>query len=106
MFDMNQIQQMMGQAQQAQQEIKDRLAKMAIHGHAAGEMVKVTINGNKEVTKIEFAPNAPDDKEYLADLVLVALSDAYAQADERIKGQMGNMLGNIDLSQIANLFRK
>ncbi len=106
MFDMNQIQQMMGQAQKAQQELKDRLGKMAIEGHAAGDAVKVTINGNKEVTKIEFGPNAPDDKEYLADLMLVALGDAYAQAEQQLKGQMGDMLGNIDLSQIANLFRK
>ena len=66
----------------------------------------VIFSNDRVEREIEFGPNAPEDKEYLADLVLVALSDAYAQADAQLKGQMGDMLGNIDLSQIANLFRK
>ena len=106
MFDMNQIQQLMGQAQQAQQQMKERLAKMAIQGTAGGSAVQVVVNGNKEVTKITINPTAMEDPEYLADMILAALNSAYAEVDNQVKDSLSGMLGGIDMSQIANLFRQ
>ena len=106
MIDMNQIQQLLGQAQQAQQNMKDRLLKMAIPGSAGGNAVQVVVNGNKEVTKITISPSAMEDPEYLADMVLAALNSAYAEVDNQVKDSLSNMLGGMDLSQFANMFRR
>lgn len=110
MIDFNQMGDMVRQAQEMQQNMKDKLKKMAIDGSAGGGAVKVVINGTKELTKIDIDPEVTKDPEMLSDLILAALSSAYTQADQRLaaegQNQMGDMLQGIDLSAIQNLFQK
>ena len=54
---------------------------MAKRGSAAGGAVTVMVNGHKEVTNIEFQPEALKNPDLLADFVLSALSQAYAEVD-------------------------
>ena len=102
MFNMEEI---MSQANAFQQKMRDDLAKMAITKTSGGGAVTVVINGNKEVTKIEFGANGPADREVLADHVLAALNAAYDQVDQEVKNRMPD-LGNIDLSAIMDMFKK
>ena len=106
MFDMNKLGQMMGQAQEMQKKFKEDLAKLAIHGSSGGGVVKVVINGLKEVTKIEIDPQATQDVEMLNDLILAVLNGAYAEADKQIGSQVSDMMGGIDLSQLGQFFQK
>jgi len=105
MFDLSKLGQMMGQAQEMQKKLKDDLAKMAIRSSSGGGAVKVVINGLKELTHIEIDPQAIKDHEMLSDLILAALSAAYAEADQNAGSQMSNLLGGVDLSSISQFLK-
>jgi len=104
------LQDMMRQAQSMQTKMKDDLAKMALEGSSGGGGVKVVINGNKELTQIEIDPEAAKDSELLADLILAAMNAAYQQANQQLQnhmqGQLSQMMGNLDLSGLSDLFKK
>ena len=81
------MQQLMKQAQAMQQQMakaQEEVENAEFEGAAGGEMVKVVIGGNKDLKSIKIAPEVcdPDDIEMLEDLIVAALSDAYAKAEE------------------------
>lgn len=100
-FDMQQLfaaaAQVQGQFMSAQQ----RLAEAKIEGSAGGGLVKVTLDGQGELTDLVIAKEAiestdPDEvAETVADLVLAACRDAYrALADVR-QDAMGPITGGL-----------
>ncbi|TVQ25607.1 MAG: YbaB/EbfC family nucleoid-associated protein [Spirochaetaceae bacterium] len=80
---------------EAQERMKDVIAV----GSAGGDMVRVTINGQMEVQKVEISPEAvdPSDIEMLQDLVLAAFTNAMEKVKEEIKQQMSSLTGGMDL---------
>lgn len=92
------MQQIMKQAQAMQrklQQAQEQLAEEEVTGTAAGGMVEVTLKGNKTPVAVTIDPEAvdPDDVEMLEDMVLVALNDAMAQADELSNELLGPLAG-------------
>ncbi|MBP5193612.1 MAG: YbaB/EbfC family nucleoid-associated protein [Clostridia bacterium] len=90
----NQMQQLMKQAQKMQEQMakaQEELEEAELVGTAGGNMVKVVVNGKKAVKGITIDPAAvdPDDVEMLEDLIVAALGDAYAKADELYEEKMG-----------------
>ncbi len=82
------MQNLMKQAQQMQQklaEAQQQLEELEVTGTASGGLVTVVVNGKKQVLSISINPSAcdPDDVEMLEDLVLAAINDAYAKAQEQ-----------------------
>ena len=74
----------MKQAQKMQQDflrMQKELEEKEFTAKSGGGMVSATVNGNREVTKIEIKPEAvdPDDVEMLEDLVLAAVNEALRQ---------------------------
>ena len=103
MFDFEAV---MNQAKEIQKKMENDLLKMAITSSCAGGAVTVVVNGQKEITKIEFKETALKDPELLADFVLAAVSGAYAQVDQK-RGEQGPAnLGSLDFSAIEGLFKK
>lgn len=91
------IQGMMKQAQQMQKKIQTIQAEFEaseIDGAAGAGMVKVTINGKKQLTKITIDPSVidPTDKEMLEDLVLTAVNDAVNKAETALNDAMGGVM--------------
>jgi len=82
-MDMKKLMKQMQQAQVAATRIQENLAAQSVEGTASG-LVTVTMNGHGKVTALKIKPEAvdPDDVEALEDLLLVALQDASARADE------------------------
>ena len=74
---------------------KEELEAAEVVGKAGGEMVVVTMTGKKEIKSIKLDKTAvdPDDVEMLEDLILVAIKDATAKADELSGEKMGPMGG-------------
>ena len=101
MIDMQAI---LEQAKNFQKQHQQDLAKLAFSSSSGGGAVNVVINGNKELTKIEFTPDAMEDPDMLADMVLAAVNGAYAEADRDLAGRMP-ALDNLDLSSLSNLFK-
>jgi nucleoid-associated protein EbfC len=62
----------------AQNELKDT----TIEGIAANGLVKITINGEKELKKIKIDPTCVTDIEGLEDLIIVAFKDAHQKLDK------------------------
>ena len=92
------MQQIMKQAQAMQrklQQAQEQLAEVEVTGTAAGGMVEVTLKGNKTPVAVTIDPEAvdPDDVEMLEDMVLAALNDAMAQADELSNELLGPLAG-------------
>lgn len=58
-------------------------------------MVEITLKGNKTPVAVTIDPEAvdPDDVEMLEDMVLAALNDAMAQADELSNELLGPLAG-------------
>ncbi|NLK17693.1 MAG: YbaB/EbfC family nucleoid-associated protein [Clostridiales bacterium] len=95
------LQQLMKQAQAMQQkmlEAQQEIEQAQLEGSAGGDMVKVSIDGNKVLKAIKIDPKVcdPEDTEMLEDLIMAAMSDAYSKADELREEKLGP-LGNLGL---------
>ncbi len=75
---------MFGDMQEKQEALRKTLGEMRLEGAAGDGLVKVTVNGNREIVNISIQPAAmtPDDPEQLEDLLLVAVNRAMVTAAE------------------------
>ncbi len=92
---MKQVKKMQDQMLKAQEE----LANKFVEGTAGGGVVKVKVSGQKKVEEIIIQPEAvdPEDVEMLQDLVLAAVNDGMAKADELASKDMGKFTGGLNL---------
>ena len=90
---------LMKQAQQMQAKLQETQANLRAEGTAGGQLVKVTLNGSKELMSLSIAKEAmdPEDPSMLEDLLLAAFRDAAQKADEAMKQQMGGMGGGLNI---------
>lgn len=95
------MQNIMAQAQRMQKDItkkQEEIYKETFIGES--EWVKVTMNGKKEIQKIDitYSGDLNDDKEMLADMITIAINDATNKIEKEIEnklGMYGNMLGGL-----------
>ena len=94
-MNMNALMQQAKRMQEQMQKAQEELENAEIVGKAGGEMVVVTMNGKKEIKSIKLDKTAvdPDDVEMLEDLIIVAIKDATAKAEEMSNSKMGPMGG-------------
>ena len=92
MPNMNQL---MKIAQDMQKKMEDQMEAIEVEGNAGGGMVKVTMNGHKNVLSTEISPEVvdPEDIEMLQDLVTAAINDAISKVDDQMKDGLGGMAG-------------
>jgi DNA-binding YbaB/EbfC family protein len=97
------IQQMMKQAQQMQERLKQQMAELRVEASSGGGMVKVVINGAKQLQELTIDPEvvSKDDVEMLQDLIVAAVNDAQRKADEQMQNLVGGMMGGM---RIPGLF--
>ena len=104
---------MMGKVKEAQTKIKEAQAKL-VHLTAEGEsgagMVKVLVNGERKVLKIQMDESLlnPQDKEMLSDLIVAATNKAMEAIEQKIKVEMKaateGMIPSIPGMDLGNLF--
>ncbi|MFI9239215.1 YbaB/EbfC family nucleoid-associated protein [Streptomyces sp. NPDC053079] len=88
------MQQLLQQAQKMQQDLaaaQEELARTLVDGTAGGGLVKATVSGAGELQGLVIDPKAvdPEDTETLADLVLAAVRDANATAQQLQQQKLG-----------------
>lgn len=94
---------LLGQAQKMQQQMIEAQAAAAaavVEGQAGGGVVRIEATGGLEFRSvtIDAAAVDPDDIEMLQDLVLAALNDVVARANEAQVASMGDVdMGGLDL---------
>ena len=94
------IAQMMQKAQRMQenmQKVQEELGQLEVTGQAGGGVVKVTITGKMEARKVAIDPSALVDAEMLEDLLVAALNDAVAKANEESNRRMAAVTAGMPL---------
>lgn len=96
------IQGLMRQAQAMQkkmQEVQDNLAKNIYEGESGGGMVKVSINGEGVVKKVDIDPSllVKEEKDILEDLLVAAFNNAKKKADDDSASLMKSATGGMPL---------
>jgi len=81
---------MIKMAQNMAKQMEDQMNSIEVEGNAGGGMVKVLLNGHKNILSLTISKEVvdPQDIEMLQDLIIAALNDAQAKVDEKIKGNL------------------
>ncbi|MES2795952.1 MAG: YbaB/EbfC family nucleoid-associated protein [Bacteroidota bacterium] len=92
MFDMMGMLGKVKDFQAKMKEAQEELGQITQQAEAGAGMVKVLINGNRKLLKIEIDPDLikVEDKEMLQDLVIAATNKALEAVEEKIKDQLQN----------------
>ncbi len=98
---------MLKQAQKMQKQMADMqagLAEKTLEASSGGGAVKVTRNGEKQITELAISPDVvdADDVEMLQDLVMTAVNEAIRQMDEQVNSAMAKITGG--MPNIPGLF--
>lgn len=94
------MQKQLKQLQRMQAEMEETQAQLGekeITTTAGGGAVEVTVNGNKEITKLTIDKDVvdPDDVEMLQDLVMAAVNEAMRQVEEMVESEMNKITGGL-----------
>ncbi len=98
-MNMNNLMKQYQKMQRKVTETQEELAKKEYLGQAGGGAVKVTVSGEKKVTKVELDPAAvdPEDVETLEDMILAAANQALADMEADSQNEMGKLTGGMGL---------
>ncbi len=97
---------MIKQAQRMQQEMlrqQQEIEEREFAASAGGGMVTATVNGKRELLKLDIDPDAvieaetPEDVEMLSDAVVAAVNEALTKAGEEMTAAMGKLTGGFNL---------
>jgi hypothetical protein len=97
----NPLASLMQQAQQMQENVRkaqEELAKTEVHGESGGGLVKIVMNGKREVLKLSIDDSlVNDDRDMLEDLVAAAFNDAVRKVGKLKQEKMASLTGGIEL---------
>ncbi|SMX45158.1 YbaB/EbfC family nucleoid-associated protein [Actibacterium lipolyticum] len=93
---------MMKSAQEMQSkmaEMQEELHSISVVGESGAGLVKATATAKGELTGLDIDPSIfhPDEKEVAEDLILAAIKDAQAKAQERSKSETRRLLESMGL---------
>jgi nucleoid-associated protein EbfC len=93
---------MMKKVQKLQEDmgkLQEELKARSLEATAGGGVVKVVINGEKQLMSVKIDPAAvdPEDTEMLEDLILAAVNEAIKKVDDMMAQEMGKLTGGMKL---------
>jgi len=90
MFDMMKMLGKMKEVQGKMKEAQENLVNVKADGESGGGMVKVTVNGKKQVISIQIEDEifSKNDKDLLQDLVVAAVNKALEEVDGLAKAEL------------------
>ena len=91
------MQQMLKQAQKMQEQMAKEMEALRVDATAGGGIVKVEMNGAKEVIAVKIEPEAAGDVEMLQDLIVAAVNECGRKVDEVMQNKLGSALGGINI---------
>ena len=91
------MQQMMKQAQKMQEQMMQGMEALRVDSTAGGGIVKVEMNGNKEVLSVKIEAEAASDIEMLQDLIVAAINECGRKVDESMQNKLGGALGGLKI---------
>ena len=99
---------MMKAAQEMQQKmasLQEEMHNLMVTGESGAGLVKATCTAKGELKGLDIDPSIfnADDKEVVEDLILAAIKDAQAKANERAKEEMGKITEGMGLPKDMDL---
>jgi DNA-binding YbaB/EbfC family protein len=91
------LQQMMKQAQKMQEAMAKEMEALRVDATAGGGIVKVEMNGSKEVISVKIEPEAASDVEMLQDLIVAAVNECGRKVDEVMQNKLGSAFGGLNI---------
>ena len=92
---------MMKQAKQVQenmQKMQDELAELSVSGESGAGLVKITMTGKFDVSKVEIDDSLlSEEKSILEDLIAAAVNDAVRRIETVNKDKMSSLTGGMPL---------
>jgi DNA-binding YbaB/EbfC family protein len=94
-FMMQQAQKLQAQLLKAQEE----LGNLVVEASSGGGAVTVTMNGQQQILSVKITREVvnPEDVEMLEDMVLTAVKEAQAKAQEAAAKKMGGLTGGLKI---------
>lgn len=79
--------------------MQERVRTIVVTGTAGGDMVRVELSGQMAVRSVTISPEAvdPNDIGMLQDLVRAAITDALVKLKEKMREEMADVTGGLDL---------
>ena len=92
---MKKVQKVQAQMQKMQEELKKRTVEVSV----GGGVVKVTMNGEKQVEalSIDKAAVDPEDVEMLQDLIVSAVNECGKKVDDMMQSEMAKLTSGLGL---------
>ena len=80
-------------------DMQEKMKRISVTGTAGGGMVRVTLNGQMNVTDVQIDREVvdPEDVKMLEDLILAAFTDASAKLKEKMQEEMSDITGGMNL---------
>lgn len=110
MFDIMSIMNKVKEAQAKIKEAQSKLVYLNAEGESGAGLVKVTVNGNRNVIAIEMDDSIVNlsDKEMLSDLIVAATNKALEHIEVKIKEELKSatdgMMPNVPGMDFGNMF--
>lgn len=94
---------LMKQAQKMQQDMQkaqEELMQMTFEATSGGGAVKAVVSGEKKLVSLDIDDEIlnPDDKDMLVDMIIVALNEAMAKAEQTTQDKLSKVTGGMGLS--------
>ena len=89
----------LGAVQEQLKQAQEKLSEIRATGSAGGNMVQVTLNGKFEIQEIKLDPICVDNRDVpmLQDLIIAAHHAAVENMQEKMKSELGPMLGGMNI---------
>ena len=98
MTDFNELISQAKKMQEKMKETQDALKKIEVEGVSGGETVKVIMNGDGELKKINLSETLlKESKEIIEDLIVAAHNDAKSKLKKKTSEEISKVTGGISL---------
>jgi DNA-binding YbaB/EbfC family protein len=96
-MNMNNLMKQYQKMQRKLEETQEELSKKEYSAEAGGGAVKVTVSGEKKLTKVTLDPSAvdPEDVETLEDMIMIAVNQALQDIETDSQNSMGKLTGGL-----------
>ena len=109
MFDMMKMMSKIKEAQEKMKLVKEELDQIKVKSESGAGLVKVEVNGKKELVSILIDESILNEKDMVQDLVVAATNKGLKEIDSKIKDHMkektGDIIPNIPGFDMGNLFK-
>tara|TARA_Y100001970_G_C13761552_1_gene616025 strand:- start:258 stop:578 length:321 start_codon:yes stop_codon:yes gene_type:complete len=98
MPDFNELMVQAKKMQEKMKEAQEALKKIEVEGVSGGNSVKIIMNGDGELKKINFSEELmKESKEIIEDLIVAAHNDAKSKLKRKTSEEISKVTGGVDL---------